>query len=680
VRVQHLRPRQHVATCAFLTLALLCAGCSWFKRSEGPATASVIPLTPALWFSPSLITAAIPYQNACGQPASVSIAGPLVDAVPQKLGRVFTGVTAQTGAGQTIVSDGVIQVGLGLRRIDLMIPQQVKGNYPVTVTLGVEVAFLAEDGTHLFSKKLQSSGRGEVEVTDQSCDVKGLDPIIHEAVESVTEGMARQVAESVRVREYAGRSKVGTPAVAGAMTQPRRRIPPAVAAGPAAGETHGNGMTLTEHQTANIQEAPLTAALTFHAIMRDESRDQILQQDESLTIEIEVINEGVLEAKGVEVVIGGMAELTEYFPPVVPIGDLQPGEVKRTSIIKRVTAFSEALYGELVLSLRSATPGASLPPDKKFTLVVKPEDAGAVAVIPDVDQLPKSIAAFKQPKAVVIAIGVGEFRNKHVPSVNYADRDAEVMAGYLRAIGSIPHDRVRVLVGIHALKQDLADTFDEWLPKRVDAATVVYVFFAGRALVDGATGAVSLVPFDGTTAATNRLYPVRQLQESLARLPIQRAIMIFDVSLDPSPGADPAATPPPNWELGGDDRKDQVMWMVGNRVLQEAHAYEQGKHGLFTYYLLRGLQGVADADRDGTVVAWELCMYARGQVARVARGEFGNGQDPLCFPPPGQGATVRIHPLTKGNNPKPVAETKKAEPVTDSSPQIPKSMNMRPGP
>jgi hypothetical protein len=310
---------------------------------------------------------------------------------------------------------------------------------------------------------------------------------------------------------------------------------------------------------------------------------------------------------------------------------------------------------------------------------MKPQKVDAADPVPDVDQLPKSVVALKQPKAVVIAVGVGRFRDEHVSSVKFAGRDAEVMAGYLRAIGGIPEDRVRVLVDAHALKQDLAQTFDEWLPARADAHTVVYVFFAGRALVDGVTGAVSLVPFDGTTAAVNRLYSVRRLQESLARLPIQRAILMFDVSLDPSPGADPAAIPAPNWEVGGSDRKDQMMWMVGNRSLQEAHAYEQGRHGLFTYQLLRGLQGVADVDRDGTVVAGELCTYARGQVARVAREQFGNEQDPLCLPPPGQGAMVRIHPLAKGNNPKPAAPTKKTEPAGDSSPQAPKPTDVGPG-
>jgi hypothetical protein len=121
--------------------------------------------------------------------------------------------------------------------------------------------------------------------------------------------------------------------------------------------------------------------------------------------------------------------------------------------------------------------------------------------------------------------------------------------------------------------------------------------------------------------------------------------------------------------------------MVGNRGLQEAHVHEQGKHGLFTYYLLRGLQGVADIDRDGIVVAGELCTYVRGQVARLAREQFGNKQDPLCLPSAGLDGMIRIHPLAKGNNPKPVPAVKQSDlPVSPPLGSSPVSDPLRMGP
>ena len=301
---------------------------------------------------------------------------------------------------------------------------------------------------------------------------------------------------------------------------------------------------------------------------------------------------------------------------------------------------------------------------KKFTVVMKPALADDSQAPADVEQAPNRSASFRQPKALVVAIGVGTFRDAQVPPAKYAARDAEGMASYLQTIGGLSADRVRLLVNGHALKQDLVETFEEWLPRRVDPATVVYIYFSGRALVDGASGAVSLVPYDGSTLSVGRVYPLRRLQESLARLPIQRAILMVDASLEHAPGSDPATGAVPVWEIGATDADSKIMGMIGNRGVQEAHAYERGRHGLFTYQLLRGLQGPADLDRDGTVTAGELCAFARGEVFRMAGEQFGSGQEPVCLPAPGQGALVRIHPMAKGNNPKPVSPAKKEAAVS----------------
>ncbi|MGZ8375571.1 MAG: caspase family protein, partial [Nitrospira sp.] len=363
----------------------------------------------------------------------------------------------------------------------------------------------------------------------------------------------------------------------------------------------------------------------------------------------------------------------------VHLGILQSGEIKRTSITQRVTASQEALQGELTLNLRTTSPVTSVPPPKVFRFGVKPTGINP-ALVPNVDNLPNSLGAFHQPKAIIISIGIGTFRDEQVAAVKYARHDAEVMSEYLRIIGGVPGQRIRILLDRQALKRDLEDTFEQWLRKRADRETVVYIFFAGRALVDGGTGAISLVPYDGTLSeAKQQLYPLARLQEALYRLPIRRAILMFDVSMDPSPGAGLADIPSPAWEspVSG-ARKDVEMWMVGNRSLQEADPYDEGKHGLFTYHLLRGLQGMADVDRDGTVIAGELCTYARGQAALVAREQFGNKQDALCLPATGRGGMVRIHPMARGHNPKPDPIQKPPHLPADSSVAGPKPMQIGP--
>ncbi len=582
----------------------------------------------------------------------------LLGSVPNKLARVFTGVTAQHHSEDLLASDGVVEVGVGLRRIDLEVPTQLPGTYPAIATVGVEMVFLARDGTMLFSRKLEGTKRGTVVVADQSCEVTGLDTIVQDAIGSVTDGLAQQMAQSVKIREYAAQRDAWVPLASHPTPPSERTVEPSPSV----------GQETREEPLATTAQAVEPTQLSFRAILRDESHDRMLEPDESVTIHLEVMNEGVVEAKDVVVLVEGKAGLDHVFPPEVVVGSIRPGEIKRLSVTKRVAETEEALPGELTLNLRSASPMASVPPPKIFSLGIKPK-RGDLVSLPDVDMIPASLVTGKQPRAVIIAIGVGTYLNEQVPVVKYASHDAAVMAEYLHAIGSVPRERMRILLDRQGVQQEFEETFKQWLRKRADAETVLYVYFSGRAVVDSSTGEVLLVPYDGTLFDPEHLYPLSRLQRLVSQLPIQRAIFMFDASLDPSPGADLTTMPSPDWPSGMDEQwKDVEMWMVGNRNLQEANVYAREKHGLFTYYLLRGLQGVADLDRDGMVMAGELCLYARGQVARVAREQFGNKQDPLCVPPVGRGAMIRIHPIAKGNNPKPVPTEKiPEEPSTDST-------------
>ena len=631
-----------------------------------------IPLSPAIWFSPSVTAAEVSYDAPCGEKRTLALADRLVITVPKRLNGVFSQVATHNQAEELLASDGAIEVGVGVRRINLTIPRQSHGTYPATATLGMEMVFLARDGTVLFSKKLEGVGRGTVTVAEQSCVVEGLDGILQEAIDSVADGLAKQMAQSSQIQAYAAAKDTWKPIAGQSRSEPVVPIAGAIVIPPPVASEMGQAVQATAPETVQ------PAQLSFRAIIRDENRDHLLEPDEAVTIEVEVKNEGAAEAEDVLVLVQGRAKLEGLFPSDVAVGTLQPGEVKRVSITKRTTASEEALHGELTLILRAATPLAFIPPPKTFTIGSKPKHSDGV-IDPDVDQLPSALSAFKEPKALIVTIGVGRFRDEQVPLVSHAGRDAAVMAEYLHTIGNVPRERMRVLLDRQAQLADLEETFERWLRKKADPATDLYVFFSGRAVVDGASGAVSLMAYDGVPAGPTGVYPLRQLQEVIQRLPIRRAVLFFDVSLDPAPGADLATIRRPDWESGlSDTRKDVEMWMVGNRNLQEAQAHDQGKHGLFTYYLLRGLQGVADLNRDSTVTAGELCTYARNQVIQITREQVRSKQEPLCLPQVGRSGMARIYPIARGNNPKPVLLQKAPEAPAGISTPSPTIMQVGP--
>jgi uncharacterized caspase-like protein len=47
-------------------------------------------------------------------------------------------------------------------------------------------------------------------------------------------------------------------------------------------------------------------------------------------------------------------------------------------------------------------------------------------------------------------------------------------------------------------------------------------------------------------------------------------------------------------------------------------------HGIFTHYLIQGLRGTADLDRDGIVALHELYQYLEQQVSQKSRAVGGN--------------------------------------------------------
>jgi uncharacterized caspase-like protein len=61
---------------------------------------------------------------------------------------------------------------------------------------------------------------------------------------------------------------------------------------------------------------------------------------------------------------------------------------------------------------------------------------------------------------------------------------------------------------------------------------------------------------------------------------------------------------------------------------QVSSTYRQKSHGLLTYFFLKGLQGDADQNKDGSIELAELYDYIKPQVSRVARREFNNDQTP----------------------------------------------------
>ena len=118
--------------------------------------------------------------------------------------------------------------------------------------------------------------------------------------------MAEALGTSVKIREAASAGHAGS---VGHGAKPRRHpSSQAVPVVPAAVQAP------VQQEAAATAVTAEPSALVFRAIIRDENRNQLLHQGESVSVEIEVKNEGPGTAAGVEILVSGSPALVEMIP------------------------------------------------------------------------------------------------------------------------------------------------------------------------------------------------------------------------------------------------------------------------------------------------------------------------------------------------------------------------------
>jgi hypothetical protein len=616
------RPPRYVlmSRLAILLLLISLSGCSGtskiFNRFSEP-DGYWLPLTVDLRLDPTVTDASLEYTDACGQRQGLPIGERLTDSLRKDMGLVFQRIQVPPAAQK---ADGVVDVALGLKEADLFIPRQTSKTYPATVMVGAMISYTDADGNVLYTKNLRAEAHGTVETEGQSCEVKGLGAVANEAVTILTQGLKKHLGTSTKIREAAQhKNSNGPPTVASS-------VPPGAASTPRA--------VATPVPTAPSPSpgSPI-ASLAYRVMLREGQGNERLESGGKVTMEVEVSNTGAIPARDVVVRFSGTPVLVEQFANPVPVGDLQPNEIKRVVVSARMPPTEAVRQGELVLSVE-ATNGSS-PVQKKFPLEWHPgHSQTGVSPVDDVDRIPDIARGHERKKTVGVAIGISSFRHPTLLPVPFAAHDAEIMADYFNKLSGIPSGHIQLLTDHHAMKDDFIEVFEEWLPKQVEPGSEVLIFIAGRALVNPSTGAVSLIPHEADPSSPLRLVSLRRVHEALSRLPIHRAVLMMDLTWTSS-GAEPSADgKAPTWTvIPGALRGEKLIQIIATSGHEQAHQYEQGRHGLFTYFLLKGLGGAADRDENGVVAVGELCGYVQERVTVAATETYRQVQRPICIPP-----------------------------------------------
>ena len=254
----------------------------------------------------------------------------------------------------------------------------------------------------------------------------------------------------------------------------------------------------------------------------------------------------------------------------------------------------------------------------------------------DVDTLP-SAKAPPRKNAYAVVIGIEQYREK-LPKADFADRDAKLMGEYLTKVLGYPEENVIVRLNERATRTDLVKYFEEWLRNNVDPGGSVFVYYSGHGAPNNKTGEAYLVPYDGDPAfVDSTAYPVKQLYAALEKLPAKEIVVVMDSCFSGAGGRSVIAKGSRPMVISAENpilATGKTVVLAASSGDQVSSTFEEKGHGLLTYYFLKGLQGEADLNKDGTIEMAELFEYVKPNVQRVARKQYNNEQTPQLLASP----------------------------------------------
>lgn len=238
----------------------------------------------------------------------------------------------------------------------------------------------------------------------------------------------------------------------------------------------------------------------------------------------------------------------------------------------------------------------------------------------DVDRVPRVQSGGKENSYAVI-IGIEKYRD--IPEAEYAARDARLMKEYLVRVLGYPEQNIAVLINDRATKSDIDAYLSVWLKNRVDRDSSVFLYFAGHGASVPKTGEAFLVPYEAIPSFIEKnALSLKSVYQTLAALEAKDVMVVMDACFSGAGGRSvvnegqrPISISIENPLLASNN----IIVLAAASETEISLSFPEKRHGLFTYFFLKGLQGEADSDANSRISIGELYEYVYPRVSKVAR-------------------------------------------------------------
>jgi hypothetical protein len=257
---------------------------------------------------------------------------------------------------------------------------------------------------------------------------------------------------------------------------------------------------------------------------------------------------------------------------------------------------------------------------ERSVLITRHQEVAKVALRFDALN-PTVRTGISRPDAFAIVIGVEKYES--MPDATYANRDAQMFFDFAQLALGVPVENIRILVDEEATDIAIYRTFRQWLPALVQPGkTDVYLFFAGHGLATPDGSEMFLLPHNVAMDVLNRTAIRRSEIFDWLRDSGARSITIFlDTCFSGGTrGDETLVADARGFGLSARDETVPTSFTLISAAsgAQTSTSLPEAQQGLFSYFLMKGMEGAADANNDRQITAGELHAFVAQNVARQA--------------------------------------------------------------
>jgi tetratricopeptide (TPR) repeat protein len=243
------------------------------------------------------------------------------------------------------------------------------------------------------------------------------------------------------------------------------------------------------------------------------------------------------------------------------------------------------------------------------------------------------------PQTFAMVMGISKY--KYVKPLDYADKDAEMFRDYLKspAGGRLPDDNIYCLLNEQAISTTFWSKGFKWLEaKKLRKGDRLFIYLAGHGdAID--EDQFFYIAYDCNPAGDKNNYlagGVIQLYN--LKLKIQRetgkGVEVFFIMDACRSNELPGGKEGQNFlnTAISEKRTGEIMMLATAAGQESLEDVSIGNgHGLFTYYLVDGLTGMADemTEADNKITLSEIKKYVDKNVPSIAQQQFKRKQDPF---------------------------------------------------